>query len=431
VRAANIGARTMTYRHLIIREDGPTLWVTMNRPERLNALNAKLVEELREFFVGLYWRHEIRVVVLGGAGRGFCAGLDLKERPATNTKPTVSNGLVSQRKISEIVIAMRRCSQPIVAMVNGPASCGGFALALASDIRIATPTTRMNAAFIRIGLSACDIGVSYFLPRMIGASAASEYMLTGRFIDGERGHELGLISKVVSEDKLQDEARGFVKDLLHATPLGLRLTKEALNHAIDAQSLEAAIAMEVRNQVLCAQGEDFREGISAFLEKRAGLFVKRCSWLQPSKGALVCVFAQRKAAVPIYRGDRERNRLNANASGRSGSYPCWRFVRGETGLWSTEETKHEKTDRFDFCLKPAGRNGGDCRRGRRRTCRRRWRGHRSAWWSPSPLLVASPSSPLLVRPRSCGTEGPGFIARPFLFALRASQIRIDAAISPR
>ncbi len=258
----------MTYRHLIIREDGPTLWVTMNRPERLNALNAKLVEELREFFVGLYWRHEIRVVVLGGAGRGFCAGLDLKERPATNTKPTVSNGLVSQRKISEIVIAMRRCSQPIVAMVNGPASGGGFALALASDIRIATPTTRMNAAFIRIGLSACDIGVSYFLPRMIGASAASEYMLTGRFIDGERGHELGLISKVVSEDKLQDEARGFVKDLLHATPLGLRLTKEALNHAIDAQSLEAAIAMEDRNQVLCAQGEDFREGISAFLEKR-------------------------------------------------------------------------------------------------------------------------------------------------------------------
>ncbi len=258
----------MSYQHLIIREDGPTVWVNMNRPERLNALNPKMVEELREFFVGLYWRHEIRVVVLGGAGRGFCAGLDLKERPVANTKPTVSGGLVSQRKISEIVIAMRRCTQPIVALVNGPASGGGFALALASDIRIGTPTTRMNAAFIRIGLSACDIGVSYFLPRMIGASAASEYMLTGRFIDAERGRELGLIAKVVSEDRLEDEARGFVKDLLHATPLGLRLTKEALNHAIDAQSLEAAIAMEDRNQILCAQGEDFREGVSAFLEKR-------------------------------------------------------------------------------------------------------------------------------------------------------------------
>ena len=258
----------MDYQHLIIREEGPTLWVTMNRPERLNALNRQMVEELRDLFTGLYWRHEIRVVVLGGAGRGFCAGLDLKERDDSNTMRSVSAGLVSQRKISEIVLAMRRCPQPIVAMVNGPASGGGFALALASDVRIATPTVRMNAAFIRIGLSACDIGVSYFLPRIIGSGAANEFMLTGRFIDAERGQQLGLLSKIVSEDKLEDEARGFVKDMLHATPLGLRLTKEALNHSIDAGSLEAAIAMEDRNQVLCAQGEDFREGISAFLEKR-------------------------------------------------------------------------------------------------------------------------------------------------------------------
>jgi enoyl-CoA hydratase len=103
---------------------------------------------------------------------------------------------------------------------------------------------------------------------MVGSSVAAEYMLTGRFIDAERGYQLGLISKIVAADKLDDEARALVKDMLHATPLGLRLTKEALNHAIDAQSLEAAIAMEDRNQILCAQGEDFREGISAFLEKR-------------------------------------------------------------------------------------------------------------------------------------------------------------------
>ena len=258
----------MDYQHLIIREDGPTLWVTMNRPERLNALNRQMVEELRDFFVGLYWRHEVRVVVLGGAGRGFCAGFDLKERDDSNTTRSVSGGLVGQRKISEIVMAMRRCPQPIVAMVNGPASGGGFALALASDVRVATPSARMNAAFIRIGLSACDIGVSYFLPRMIGASAASEFMLTGRFIDAERGQHLGLISKIVAEDRLEEEARGFVKDMLHATPLGLRLTKEALNHSIDAGSLEAAIAMEDRNQVLCARTEDFHEAMTAFFERR-------------------------------------------------------------------------------------------------------------------------------------------------------------------
>ncbi|MGD0189636.1 MAG: enoyl-CoA hydratase-related protein [Rhizomicrobium sp.] len=256
------------YEHLIVREEGAVLWVTMNRPERLNALNRKLVEELRALFVGLYWRHDIRVVVLAGAGRGFCAGLDLKEREEGNAKRSVSDSLTGQRRISEIVMAMRRCAQPIIALVNGPASGGGFALALASDVRIASLSARMNAAFIRIGLSACDIGVSYFLPRMIGSSAAAEFMLTGRFIDAERGCELGLFAKVVGEAELEAEARGFVKDMLHATPLGLRLTKEALNHAIDAQSLEAAIAMEDRNQILCAQGEDFLEGVSAFLEKR-------------------------------------------------------------------------------------------------------------------------------------------------------------------
>lgn len=258
----------MDYQHLIVAREGAAVWVTMNRPERLNALNPRLVEELRHFFTDLYWKHDIRVVVLKGAGRAFCAGLDLKDRSGDNAARTVSNGLKGQRSISEIVMAMRRCPQPIIALVNGAASGGGFAFALASDVRIATPEARMNAAFIRIGLSACDIGVSYFLPRMVGSSVAAEYMLTGRFIDAERGHQLGLISKIVPSDKLDEEARAFVKDMLHATPLGLRLTKEALNHAIDAQSLEAAIAMEDRNQILCAQGEDFREGISAFLEKR-------------------------------------------------------------------------------------------------------------------------------------------------------------------
>ncbi len=258
----------MDYEHLIVSREGAAVWVTMNRPERLNALNPRLIEELRHFFTDLYWKQDIRVVVLKGAGRAFCAGLDLKDRSGDNAPRTVSNGLRSQRSISEIVMAMRRCPQPIIALVNGAASGGGFAFALASDVRIATHEARMNAAFIRIGLSACDIGVSYFLPRMVGSSVAAEYMLTGRFIDAERAYQLGLVSKVVAQENLDDEGRAMVKDMLHATPLGLRLTKEALNHAIDAQSLEAAIAMEDRNQILCAQGEDFREGISAFLEKR-------------------------------------------------------------------------------------------------------------------------------------------------------------------
>jgi enoyl-CoA hydratase len=260
---------------LELRQEGEVVWATMNRPDRLNALSRDLVKALREFFVDLYWRRDVRVVVLQGAGANFCAGLDLKERGEPQASRSIGAGLTRQREISEIVIAMRRCPQPIVACVNGAAAGGGFALALASDVRIATPTLKMNAAFIRIGLSACDIGVSYFLPRMVGSSVAAEYMLTGRFIGAERAYQLGLVSQIVTADQLEGVAQGFVDDMLHATPLGLRLTKEALNHAIDAQGLEAAIAMEDRNQILASSDGDFGEGVKAFLEKRRPVYPQR------------------------------------------------------------------------------------------------------------------------------------------------------------
>jgi len=262
----------MDYQTIDVRQEGETLWVTLNRPDQLNAMNRRLVEEVRTLFVDLYWRRDVRVVVLTGAGRAFCAGLDLKERHDNSVERTVGQGLDSQRGIAEIVIAMRRCPQPIIALVNGAASGGGFALALASDVRVATPQTRMNAAFIRIGLSACDIGVSYFLPRMVGSSVAAEFMLTGRFIDAERARELGLVSRVVERDALEAEGRALVKDMLHATPLGLRLTKEALNHAVDAGGLEAVIAMEDRNQILASRDGHFVEGVTAFLEKREPVY---------------------------------------------------------------------------------------------------------------------------------------------------------------
>ena len=126
----------------------------------------------------------------------------------------------------------------------------------------------MNAAFIRIGLSACDIGVSYFLPRLVGVSVASELMMTGRFINAARAERVGLVSEVVADEKLEEAARPYIEEMLTTSPLGLRLTKECLNMSVDAGSLEAAIAMEDRNQILCAQTNDFREGISAFLGKR-------------------------------------------------------------------------------------------------------------------------------------------------------------------
>jgi enoyl-CoA hydratase len=255
--------------------ENETLWVTLNRPERLNALSRTLVEELRGLFVELYWKHEIRTVVLRGAGANFCAGLDLKEASTSNEggpRRGPGAGLVAQRRISEIVIAMRRCPQPIISLIDGSAAGGGFALTLASDVRIGTPTMRGNAAFIKIGLSACDIGVSYFLPRMVGASVAAELMLTGRFLTAERALALGFVSKIVPASLLEAEARALLAEMHATTPLGLRLTKEALNFAIDAPGLEAAIAMEDRNQILASGGEDFGEGVRAFLEKRPPVY---------------------------------------------------------------------------------------------------------------------------------------------------------------
>lgn len=256
------------YEALILDQQGPVLNIRMNRPERLNALNPKLVSELREVFQALYFDRSVRVVVLEGEGRAFCAGLDLKESSDSRGKRTVEQGLDNQRSIAEIYVAMRRCPQPIISLVQGAASGGGFALALASDIRILAEDARMNAAFIRIGLTSCDMGVSYFLPRMVGMSLASEYMLTGRFISAARAMEIGLANRVVPADQMRREAEEFVEDMLHATPLGLRLTKDGLNIAVDVSGLEAAMAIEDRNQILTANDPNFQEGIAAFFEKR-------------------------------------------------------------------------------------------------------------------------------------------------------------------
>ncbi len=255
------------YETLVVRKEGAIDWLTLDRPRSLNAMSRTMMLELQHYFGELYTDHTVRVVIMTGAGRGFCAGLDLKEERDDDELGPV-NGLRVQRRVSEIVMRMRRAPQPIVALINGPASGGGFALALASDIRIAAPTARMNAAFIRIGLTACDVGVSYFLPRLVGSALASELLLTGRFIDAERAAAVGLVSRVVPADDLERAGREIATEILANSPVGVRLTKECLNMSIDAGSLEAVIAMEDRQQILVAQSGDMREGVSAFLAKR-------------------------------------------------------------------------------------------------------------------------------------------------------------------
>ena len=182
---------------LLIDERGGVAWLTMNRPARLNALNTGLTDALRSYFQGLEDRADIRVVVLRGAGHAYCAGLDLKDRTGAAPRD-VQAGLAGQKAIRDIMIAMRECPQPIISIVEGPAAGGGLGIALASDIRLCTPEARFNAAFIKIGVSGCDMGSSYFLPRLLGASVAAEMLLTGRFLHADRAYALGFVSKVGS-----------------------------------------------------------------------------------------------------------------------------------------------------------------------------------------------------------------------------------------
>ena len=163
---------------------------------------------------------------------------------------------------------MRRCPQPVIGLLHGHAAGGGFSIALGCDVRIAAAGTKMNCAFIKIGLSGCEMGASYHLPRLVGTSVAAELLYTGRFIDAERALRVGLVSEVVPADQLQAAGEALVQDMLATAPLGLRLTKECFWAAVDGNDLPSAIAMEDRNQVLTVANGDLAEGIQAFLGKR-------------------------------------------------------------------------------------------------------------------------------------------------------------------
>mgnify|MGYP001813667384 FL=1 len=253
---------------LLVESRDQVDWVTMNRPAASNALDQSLIEALLGYFEGLRDNHAVRIVVLRANGRHFCAGADLASGAFDDDSRTPHNIWRAQRQISDIYRALRRCPQPIIALVQGAACGGGFSLALASDIRIAADSAKMNAAFIKIGLTGADMGSSYFLPRLVGTSVASELLLTGRFIHAERALAVNLVSEVVPESELEAAGQRYIADMLRTSPMGLRLTKEAVNMSVDAGSLDAALAMEDRHQALLMMTDDSVEAVMSFLEKR-------------------------------------------------------------------------------------------------------------------------------------------------------------------
>jgi enoyl-CoA hydratase len=245
--------------------------ITLNRPDSLNAMNHELVSAVHDALDEVDGDNACRVVVLTGAGRAFCAGLDLKgagPAPGTDGLGRAQAGMLSQQHIASLYTHMRRVRKPIIAAVNGPAAGGGFAFALASDIRVAASSAKFNVAFVRIGLSGCDVGVSYLLPRLIGASKAFELMLTGRFVLAEEAERIGLVSRVIPDGEVVDAALEIADQIAANSPFGVWMTKEVMWANLETGSMQAAIDLENRTQILTTFTEDMPEAMRAFLEKR-------------------------------------------------------------------------------------------------------------------------------------------------------------------
>jgi enoyl-CoA hydratase/carnithine racemase len=232
---------------LLVERLGEVERVTLNRPARLNALNQPLTDALLAYFEGLRRKTETRVVILRGAGRAFCAGADLK---ASGSPEALQDGPNGDWTLRDMQKAMRACPQPIIALVRGPAAGGGLTLALAADVVVAGESAAFHPAFIAVGLSGAELGVSWRLQRAIGVSKAREMLLGGRPLRAEAALAAGLVSAVTLDDELDAYGEALAADMLKARPDALRLTKRTLDAALESPSLEVAYELEERAQML-------------------------------------------------------------------------------------------------------------------------------------------------------------------------------------
>lgn len=246
--------------------------LTLARPEKLNALSFDLVEELHAALDEVGADNSCRVLVLTGAGRGFCSGLDLSAigpSPVAEGTTGPRSGMRSQERIADLPAKLRRLRQPVIAAVNGPAFGGGFALALACDLRVASASARFCSQFVKVGVGGCDIGMSYTLPRLIGAGRAFELMLTAREVDAADALALGLVTEVVADGVVVDRALELAELICSYSPFGVEMTKQVMWANLDAPSLEFALHMENRTQILAGTGGEIMEAAAAFAQRRA------------------------------------------------------------------------------------------------------------------------------------------------------------------
>ena len=245
--------------------------LTLNNPDRLNALSMDMLAQLHDALDKLS-ESDCRVVILTGAGRGFCSGLDLSEpaiAPSARNRTGPAAGMRTQEFVASLVPKIMALPQPVIAAVNGAAVGGGLGIVAACDLRIASTTAMFCTQFIKLGISGCDIGVSYTLPKILGATRAAELIFTARRFGADEAERIGLVSEVVDDEQLMARAQEIADILLSHSPFGLEMTKQVLRANQDAPNVSAAIALENRTQILAAThlftatGKTFSEAVGA------------------------------------------------------------------------------------------------------------------------------------------------------------------------
>ncbi len=245
--------------------------ITLNRPERLNAITFEVYRELTDFLAALRNEKELRVVVITGAGRSFCSGGDVRDIIGELQGRDAEGLLEFTRLTCELIRNMRALPKPIIASLNGTTAGAGACIALASDIRVAAEEAKIAFIFVKVGLASTDKGASYLLPRVVGLAKATELLMTGDFISAQEAERIGLYNRVVPRAELETATREFAEKLARGPALGLAKTKEMLNREMN-MSFESALEAEAVAQALCMQTPDFKEAHAAFLEKREAKF---------------------------------------------------------------------------------------------------------------------------------------------------------------
>jgi enoyl-CoA hydratase/carnithine racemase len=257
--------------HFLWSFAGGVATITLNRPDRKNPLTFESYAELRDTFRALVYAKDIKVVVVTGAGGNFSSGGDVFEIIGPLTEMNMVGLLDFTRLTGDLVKAMRGCPQPIIAALDGVCVGAGAIMAMASDLRIATPRTKTAFLFTRVGLAGCDMGACAILPRIIGQGRASELLFTGRVMTAEEGEHWGFHNRLVAPDEVVESARAIARELIAGPTFAHGITKTQLNMEWNV-SLETAIEMEAQAQAICMQTEDFRRAFEAFADKRTPVF---------------------------------------------------------------------------------------------------------------------------------------------------------------